>query len=132
MDILVNVLQSGWEALREYLSAHVITCLVNALFIAGAIANFVSQGAILKYFGPAANKMVSYTGSRCFGTVLAVCSCTVLPLLAASTGGAPVSDRRSHFSYSGPALTSWRSFIRRVLGYDIGIARIAGAAVFRW
>ena len=82
MDILINLLQGGWNGLISYLSAHVITCLVPALFIAGAIAAFVSQSAILKYFGPQAKKGISYSVASVSGAVLAVCSCTVLPLFA--------------------------------------------------
>jgi len=65
MDIFINILQGGWQGLISYLSAHVITCLVPALFIAGAIATFVSQAAILKYFGPQANKTASYSIAFC-------------------------------------------------------------------
>jgi uncharacterized membrane protein YraQ (UPF0718 family) len=82
MDYLINILLGGWNGLVSYLSAHVITCLVPALFIAGAIAAFVSQAAILKYFGPQAKKLTSYSVASVSGSVLAVCSCTVLPLFA--------------------------------------------------
>jgi uncharacterized membrane protein YraQ (UPF0718 family) len=78
MDIFVELLQAGWNGLLEYLSAHVITCLVPALFIAGAIATFVSQAAVLKYFGAKAKKVVSYSTASVSGAILAVCSCTVI------------------------------------------------------
>jgi len=77
--------QSGLEAfmmLREYAREHVLTCLVPAFFIAGAIAVFVSQASVLKYFGAQANKILSYSVASVSGTILAVCSCTVLPLFA--------------------------------------------------
>ena len=82
MEILINLFWGGINGLIEYLSAHVITCLVPALFIAGAIAAFVSQAAVLKYFGPQAKKVVSYSVASVSGAILAVCSCTVLPLFA--------------------------------------------------
>lgn len=68
--------------LQEYARLHVLTCLVPALFIAGAIANFISQEAVIKYFGSGAKKWVSYAVASVSGTILAVCSCTVLPLFA--------------------------------------------------
>ena len=72
MQILTQLLLGGWDALLEYLSAHVLTCLVPAFFIAGAIALFISQGAILKFFGPKANKVLSYGVASISGTILAV------------------------------------------------------------
>ncbi|MCJ7683244.1 MAG: permease, partial [Desulfobacteraceae bacterium] len=80
-----TIRQSGLEAfmmLQEYARDHVLTCLIPAFFIAGAIGVFVSQGAVLKYFGATANKILSYSVASVSGTVLAVCSCTVLPLFA--------------------------------------------------
>lgn len=131
MEILVNVFQSGWAALLDYLSAHVITCLVPALFIAGAIASFVSQGAVLKYFGPTANKMVSYPVAAVSGTVLAVCSCTVLPLFGGIYRRGAGLGPAIAFLYSGPAINILAIvYSARVLGYDIGLARIVGSVVF--
>lgn len=72
MSYLLELLESGWLALLDYLSFHVLTCLVPAFFIAGAIAVFVSQAAILKYFGPKANKFLSYGVASVSGTILAV------------------------------------------------------------
>ena len=80
-----TIRQSGLEAfmmLQEYAREHVLTCLIPAFFIAGAIAVFVSQASVLKYFGATANKILSYSVASVSGTVLAVCSCTVLPLFA--------------------------------------------------
>ena len=80
-----TIRQSGLEAfmmLQEYAREHVLTCLIPAFFIAGAIAVFVSQASVLKYFGATANKILSYSVASISGTVLAVCSCTVLPLFA--------------------------------------------------
>ena len=72
MSYMLNLLQSGWVTLLDYLSLHVITCLVPAFFIAGGIAVFISQGAILKFFGPKANKVLSYGVASISGTILAV------------------------------------------------------------
>jgi hypothetical protein len=80
-----TIRQSGLEAfmmLQEYAREHVLTCLIPAFFIAGAIAVFVSQASVLKYFGATANRILSYSVASVSGTVLAVCSCTVLPLFA--------------------------------------------------
>jgi len=72
MQLFIDLLQGGWNALLDYLSAHVITCLVPAFFIAGAIAVFISQAAVLKYFGPKANRFLSYGVASVSGTILAV------------------------------------------------------------
>ena len=131
MDILVNLLQGGWNGLISYLSAHVITCLVPALFIAGAIAAFVSQAAILKYFGPQAKKVVSYSVASVSGAVLAVCSCTVLPLFAGIYKKGAGLGPAIAFLFSGPAINVLAIvYSAKLLGYDIGIARALGAIMF--
>ena len=121
MEILTQLLQSGWNALLEYLSAHVLTCLVPAFFIAGAIAAFVSQGAVLKYFGPKANRLLSYGVASVSGTILAVCSCTVLPLFGGIyKRGAGIGPAVA-FLYSGPAINVLAIvYTARILGYDLG------------
>ena len=131
MSILLELLQGGWNGLLSYLSAHVITCLVPALFIAGAIAAFVSQAAILKYFGPKANKVMSYSVASVSGAVLAVCSCTVLPLFAGIyKRGAGIGPAIA-FLFSGPAINVLAiTYSAKLLGYDIGIGRAIGAIVF--
>ena len=131
MNILTDILQGGWNALLEYLSAHVLTCLVPAFFIAGAIAVFVSQGAVLRYFGPKARKVLSYSVASVSGTILAVCSCTVLPLFGGIyKRGAGIGPAIA-FLYSGPAINVLAIvYTARLLGYDLGIARIVGALTF--
>ena len=131
MSVFLELLQGGWNGLLNYLSAHVITCLVPALFIAGAIAAFVSQAAILKYFGPQAKKVLSYSVASVSGAVLAVCSCTVLPLFAGiSKRGAGLGPAIA-FLYSGPAINVLAIvYSAKLLGYEIGIARAIGAIVF--
>ena len=131
MEILSQLLQGGWHALLEYLSAHVLTCLVPAFFIAGAIAVFVSQGAVLRYFGPKANKLLSYSVASVSGTILAVCSCTVLPLFGGIyKRGAGIGPAVA-FLYSGPAINVLAIvYTARILGFELGLARAIGAIVF--
>ncbi len=131
MEIFIEAIKSGWGALLEYLSAHVLTCLVPAFFIAGAIAVFVSKGAILKYFGPRAKKWLSYSVASVSGAILAVCSCTILPLFAGIRKRGAGLGPAIAFLYSGPAINILAIvYTARLLGYDIGIARAIGAVVF--
>ena len=131
MSILIELLNGGWNALLEYLSAHVLTCLIPAFFIAGAIAVFISQGAIIKYFGPKAKKLLSYSIASVSGTILAVCSCTVLPLFGGIyKRGAGIGPAVA-FLYSGPAINVLAIvYTARILGYDLGLARAIGAIIF--
>jgi uncharacterized membrane protein YraQ (UPF0718 family) len=131
MTIFIDLLQAGWNGLLDYLSAHVITCLVPALFIAGAISAFVSQAAILKYFGAKAKKIVSYSVASISGAVLAVCSCTVLPLFAGIfKRGAGIGPAIA-FLFSGPAINVLAIvYSAKLLGWDLGIARIIAAIMF--
>ncbi len=128
------VRRSGLEAflmLREYARDHVLTCLVPAFFIAGAISVFVSQAAVLKYFGAKAKKILSYSVASVSGSVLAVCSCTVLPLFAGIyTRGAGIGPATA-FLYSGPAINVLAIVLTaRILGWELGLARAIGAVVF--
>ncbi len=131
MQIFLEALRSGWSALLEYLSAHVLTCLVPAFFIAGAIAVFVSKGAILKYFGPKSNKVLAYGVASVSGAILAVCSCTILPLFAGIRKRGAGLGPAIAFLYSGPAINILAIvYSARLLGYDLGIARAIGAILF--
>ncbi|MDY6881296.1 MAG: permease [Desulfatiglans sp.] len=126
--------QSGLEAfvmLQEYAREHVLACLIPAFFIAGAIAVFVSQASILKYFGAEAGKLVSYSVASVSGTVLAVCSCTVLPLFAGIfTRGAGIGPATA-FLYSGPAINVLAiTLTAKILGWQLGLARAVGAIIF--
>ena len=128
------VRQSGLEAfmmLREYAREHVLFCLIPAFFIAGAIAVFVSQASVLKYFGAQAGKFLSYSVASVSGTVLAVCSCTVLPLFAGIyTRGAGIGPATA-FLYSGPAINVLAiTLTAKILGWKLGLARAVGAVVF--
>jgi uncharacterized membrane protein YraQ (UPF0718 family) len=117
--------------LQDYAQKHVLTCLVPAFFIAGAIGVFVSQASVLKYFGAGANKVLSYGLASVSGSVLAVCSCTVLPLFAGIyTRGAGIGPATA-FLYSGPAINVLAIILTaRVLGFEMGLARAVGAVVF--
>ena len=131
MNVFIELLQGGWQALLEYLSAHVLTCLIPAFFIAGAIAVFISQASVIKYFGPGAKKVLSYSVSSVSGTILAVCSCTVLPLFGGIyKRGAGIGPAVA-FLYSGPAINLLAIvYSARLLGYDLGAARAIGAIAF--
>lgn len=128
------VRQSGLEAfmmLQEYAREHVLTCLIPAFFIAGAIAVFVSQASVLKYFGNQAKKILSYSVASVSGTILAVCSCTVLPLFAGIyTRGAGIGPATA-FLYSGPAINVLAiTMTAKILGWQLGLARAVGAVIF--
>jgi uncharacterized protein len=130
------VRQSGLEAflmLQEYAQEHVLTCLIPALFIAGAIAVFVSQAAVVKYFGAGANKILSYSVASISGTILAVCSCNVLPLFAGIYMRGGGIGPATAFLYSGPAINVLAIVLTaRVLGWKLGLARAVGAVGFAY
>jgi len=117
--------------LSDYAREHVLLCLIPALFIAGAISNFVSQNAVLKYFGSKAKKWVSYGVASVSGSILAVCSCTVLPLFSGIyVRGAGIGPAIA-FLYSGPSINILAIILTaRVLGWEFGLARAIGAIVF--
>jgi len=126
--------QSGLEAfmmLQDYARLHVLTCLIPAFFIAGAIAVFVSQASVLKYFGAEAKKILSYSVASVSGGILAVCSCTVLPLFAGIyTRGAGIGPATA-FLYSGPAINVLAiTMTAKILGWRLGLARAVGAVIF--
>jgi uncharacterized membrane protein YraQ (UPF0718 family) len=132
----VNVQKAILESfymLQDYARRHVLLCLVPAFFIAGAISVFVSQAAVMKYLGPAANKCLSYSVASVSGTILAVCSCTVLPLFAGIYRmGAGVGPATA-FLYSGPAINVLAIVLSaKVLGWRIGLARAIGAVAFAY
>ena len=117
--------------LQDYVQLHVLTCLIPAFFIAGAISVFVSQAAVLKYFGAKANKALSYGVASISGTILAVCSCTVLPLFAGIWKRGAGLGPAIAFLYSGPAINVLAIILTaRVLGWQLGLARAVGAVSF--
>ncbi len=119
------------ELVRWYAREHVLLCLVPAFFIAGAIGVFVQQGAVMKYLGATANKVVAYGVASVSGTILAVCSCTVLPLFAGIYRMGAGLGPATAFLYSGPAINVLAIILTaRILGVEMGIARAVGAIVF--
>ncbi len=117
--------------LREYARQHVLLCLVPALFIAGGIASFISKASVMKYLGAKANKVLAFAVASISGSVLAVCSCTVLPLFAGIYRMGAGIGPATTFLYSGPAINILAIILTaRVLGLELGIARAIGAVVF--
>jgi len=126
--VMIEITQAGIDALASYLSEHVLTCLIPAFFIAGAIAAFVSKQSILKYFGAQAKKYVSYSVASVSGAILAVCSCTVLPLFAGIYKRGAGIGPATAFLYSGPAINVLAIVLTaRVLGWQMGVARAIAA-----
>lgn len=116
---------------RWYAQEHVVLCLLPAFFIAGVIAVFVSQGSVLKYFGANAKKWVSYSVAAVSGGILAVCSCTILPLFTSIYKRGAGLGPAVAFLYSGPAISILSIILTaRILGMEMGVARMIGAVAF--
>ena len=116
---------------KWYAREHVLLCLVPAFFIAGAISVFVSQASVMKYLGARANKVLAYGVASVSGTILAVCSCTVLPLFAGIYKMGAGLGPAVAFLYSGPAINVLAIILTaRILGPELGIARAVGAIIF--
>jgi uncharacterized membrane protein YraQ (UPF0718 family) len=130
-DRVRSAILDAFVMLNDYAQKHVLFCLVPAFFIAGGIAVFVRQSSVLKYFGAQASKVLAYGVASVSGTILAVCSCTVLPLFAGIyTRGAGIGPATA-FLYSGPAINVLAIILTaRVLGLELGIGRAVGAVVF--
>ncbi len=123
-----HAVMESLELVKWYAREHVLLCLVPAFFIAGAIGVFVSQGAVMRYLGPRAKKWLAYLVASVSGTILAVCSCTILPLFAGIYKMGAGLGPASAFLYSGPAINIMAIVLTaRVLGVEIGIARAVGA-----
>lgn len=121
----------AFKLAKWYAREHVLLCLVPAFLIAGAIGVFVSQNAVMKYFGPKAKKWLSYSVASVSGTILAVCSCTVLPLFGGIYMRGAGLGPAIAFLYSGPAINVLAIVLTaRVLGWKLGVARAVGATVF--
>jgi len=129
-DPIIGSLLLGWTTLLEYLSEHVVTCLIPAFFIAGAIAAFIQKNAILKYFSPETKKTTSYGIASVSGTVLAVCSCTILPMFAGILKKGSGLGPAITFLYAGPAINILAIvYTAKVLGFDLGVARAVAAVI---
>ncbi len=126
-----NALLESFYLVKWYAQEHVLLCLVPAFFIAGAIAVFISQAAVMKYLGPKAPKVMAYGVASVSGTILAVCSCTVLPLFAGIYRMGAGLGPATAFLYSGPAINVLAIVLTAaVLGAEMGIARAVGAVLF--
>jgi uncharacterized membrane protein YraQ (UPF0718 family) len=126
-----EAIYSAFELTKWYAQEHVILCLIPAFFIAGVIAVFISQAAVIKYFGAGAKKWISYAVASVSGTILAVCSCTILPLFSGIYKRGAGLGPAIAFLYSGPAINILAIILTaRILGLELGIARIIGAVVF--
>jgi hypothetical protein len=126
-----NAVIESLALVKWYAQEHVLLCLVPAFFIAGAISCFVSQAVVMRYLGPAANKILAYGVSSVSGSILAVCSCTVLPLFAGIWKRGAGLGPAIAFLYSGPAINILAIVLTaRILGLPLGIARAAGAILF--
>ncbi len=126
-----GALREALELVKWYAREHVLLCLVPAFFIAGAIGVFVSQASVMKYLGPKAKKPLAYGVASVSGAILAVCSCTVLPLFSGIYRMGAGIGPATAFLYSGPAINVLAiAFTARVLGIEMGIARTVGAVVF--
>jgi len=119
---------SAFDLLHEYAREHVLTCLVPALFIAGAISVFIKKDKVMKYLGSEAKTWVSYSVASVSGAILAVCSCTILPLFAGIRKRGAGLGPAITFLFSGPAINIAAIFLTfSVLGVKIGLARVIAA-----
>lgn len=126
-----NAVYEALELLRWYAQEHVLLCLVPAFFIAGVISVFVSQASVMKYFGANAVKWKAYLISSMSGTILAVCSCTILPLFSSIHKRGAGLGPAIAFLYSGPAINILAIILTaRILGWELGLARVVGAVSF--
>lgn len=126
-----NAIVESLSLVKWYAREHVLLCLAPAFFIAGAIGVFVSQASVMKYLGAGANKVVAYGVASVSGTILAVCSCTVLPLFAGIYRMGAGLGPATTFLYSGPAINVLAIVLTaRVLGLKLGVARAVGAILF--
>ncbi|MBN1496532.1 MAG: permease [Spirochaetes bacterium] len=126
-----NAVTEAFELVKWYAREHVVLCLIPAFFIAGAIGVFVSQASVMKYLGPAANRILAYGVGSVSGSILAVCSCTVLPLFSGIYRMGAGLGPAIAFLYSGPAINVLAIILTaRILGIEIGVARAVGAVLF--
>ncbi len=126
-----TAIAATFDLVKWYAREHVVLCLLPAFFIAGVISVFVSQGAVLKYFGANAKKWLAYTVASVSGTILAVCSCTILPLFSSIHKRGAGLGPAIAFLYSGPAINILAIILTaRILGFEMGVARTIGAVTF--
>ncbi|NCC65334.1 MAG: permease [Spirochaetia bacterium] len=128
---VITAIGEAFLMLADYAHEHVLLCVVPAMFIAGAIVVFLNQQAVMKYLGPKANKVVAYSVASVSGAILAVCSCTVLPLFKGIyKKGAGLGPAVS-FLYSGPAVNILAIVLSyKVFGWKLGLTRMVASVVF--
>jgi uncharacterized membrane protein YraQ (UPF0718 family) len=128
---VTGAILEAFRLLQWYAVNHTLACVVPAMFIAGAISTFLSQASVMRYLGPNSNRVLAYGVASVSGIVLAVCSCSVLPMFAGIYAMGAGLGPASAFLYSGPAINVMAIFLSaRVLGFDLGLARALGAVVF--
>lgn len=126
-----NAVSESLELTKWYAREHVVLCLLPAFWIAGGIAAFVSQASVMRFLGPKAPKTLAYGVGAVSGTILAVCSCTVLPLFAGIYRMGAGLGPATAFLYSGPAINALAIILTaKVLGYQLGLARAFSAIIF--
>lgn len=124
IDYIIYLMTIGFHSVQEYLALHVLMCLVPAFFLAGAIASLFSKESVLKFFGADAPRYISYTVAAVSGCLLAVCSCTVLPLFAGIYKRGAGIGPATTFLFSAPAINILAIvYTAKILGYDLGAAR---------
>lgn len=128
---ILGAIGEAFLMLGEYARQHVLLCLVPAMFIAGAITVFLDQQAVMRYLGPDARRLTAYGVASVSGAILAVCSCTVLPIFKGIyKKGAGIGPAVA-FLYSGPAINILAIVLSaKVFGWKLGLARTVGAVVF--
>ena len=123
----------AFRLLQWYVREHTLACVVPAMFIAGAISTFLSQASVMRYLGPNSNRFLAYTVGSVAGIILAVCSCSVLPMFAGIYAMGAGLGPASAFLYSGPAINVMAVFLSaRVLGFDLGVGRVIGSVAFAY
>ncbi len=128
IDEILGAFGNGLDSVISYLAEHVVTCLIPAFFIAGAIAALIKKDAVLKYLGPKVSKYKSYSVASVSGTLLAVCSCTILPLFAGIYKKGAGLGPAITFLFAGPAINVLAIiYTAQVLGFNIGLARAVAA-----
>ncbi len=126
-----TAIDATFDLAKWYAREHVVLCLLPAFLIAGVISVFVSQASVIKYFGAKAKKWVAYTVAAVSGTILAVCSCTILPLFSSIHKRGAGLGPAIAFLYSGPAINILAIILTaRILGFEMGVARVIGAVSF--
>ncbi len=128
---ITNAILEAFRLLQWYAIHHTLACVIPAMFIAGAISTFLSPTSVMKYLGPAAKPLTAYAVASIAGIILAVCSCSVLPMFAGIYATGAGLGPASTFLYSGPAINVMAVFLSaRVLGLELGAGRVIGAVVF--